>query len=87
MSIITEATPNPNAMKFTSDKQIFKGDASVSIMPGETSEHDVLNDLLQIENVANVFGYQYFITVNKIPDVEWEELIPKIKSIISNHGY
>ncbi|GGN60386.1 MULTISPECIES: NifU N-terminal domain-containing protein [Oceanobacillus] len=87
MAIRMEGTPNPNAMKFTSDKVIFEGTKSYSLMPGDTSEYDILNDLMTIEGVDNVFGYQNFITVNKHFDVEWEQLSPRVIEMIEKHGY
>lgn len=87
MTVVTEATPNPNAMKFVSNKQIFQGDDSISIMPGQTSEYDVLNQLMKLEEVDNVFGYQFFITINKHAEIEWEDVIPKVRAIMEEHGY
>ncbi|AUJ25772.1 MULTISPECIES: NifU N-terminal domain-containing protein [Virgibacillus] len=87
MSIRAEATPNPNAMKFTADKLIFEGTNSISVMPGDTSEYDILNDLMQVEGVDNVFGYQNFITVNKQFDTEWDDLIPKVTEVIEKYGF
>ncbi|MEJ8766474.1 MULTISPECIES: NifU N-terminal domain-containing protein [unclassified Oceanobacillus] len=87
MAIRMEGTPNPNAMKFTSDKVIFEGTKSYSLMPGDTSEYDILNELMTIEGVDNVFGYQNFITVNKHFDVEWEQLSPRVIEMIEKHGY
>jgi len=87
MSVRPETTPNPNAIKFTTNKLIFEGDASISVMPGDTSEHDILNDLMAVEGVDNVFGYQNFITVNKHFDVEWDELTPKVLEVFKKHGY
>ncbi|GAB2533169.1 NifU N-terminal domain-containing protein [Gracilibacillus alcaliphilus] len=87
MTIHVEPTPNPNAMKFTSDKMIFEGNNSISVMPGQTSEHDVLNELMTVDGVDNVFGFQHFITVNKLPHVEWDELTNKVEEIITKHGY
>ncbi|WP_138416487.1 NifU N-terminal domain-containing protein [Aquibacillus sediminis] len=87
MSVRAETTPNPNAMKFTTDSLIFEGNDSVSVMPGQTSEHKILNDLMEIEEVDNVFGFQNFITVNKKFDAEWETLTPKVEQIISGYGY
>ncbi|MCZ0703934.1 hypothetical protein J2T56_002166 [Natronobacillus azotifigens] len=87
MAIITEATPNPNAMKFTSDKQIFTGDASISIKTGQASEHELLNELIALDHVDNVFGYQHFITINKSSEADWEQIVPKVEAIISNYGY
>ncbi|PWU67746.1 NifU N-terminal domain-containing protein [Gracilibacillus dipsosauri] len=87
MSIHIEATPNPNAMKFTSDRMIFEGNSSISVMPGQTSEHDILNDLMKLDGVDNVFGFQHFITVNKKPDVEWDLLTKQIEETITSYGY
>ncbi|WP_027963914.1 NifU N-terminal domain-containing protein [Halalkalibacillus halophilus] len=87
MPVIAEPTPNPNAMKFTVDSVIFPGDDSISVMDGETSEFDVLNELMQVEGVDNVFGYHNFITVNKTFDAQWEELSTKVENIIESYGY
>ena len=87
MGVRPETTPNPNAIKFTTDKLIFEGTDSISVMPGDKSEHEILNDLMDIEDVDNVFGYQNFITVNKHFDVEWDDLIPTIISVFEKHGY
>ncbi|GGM25088.1 hypothetical protein GCM10011351_08460 [Paraliobacillus quinghaiensis] len=87
MSVIVEATPNPNAMKFSTDSLIFEGDASISVMPGQTSEFQIMNDLMKLEGVDNVFGYQHFITINKKMDVEWDNLVPQVEEIINKYGY
>lgn len=87
MGIRVEATPNPNAMKFTADQLIFEGTDSVSVMPGDTSEHEILNDLMKLEDVDNVFGYQNFITVNKQFDAEWDDLVDQVKNVFKKHGF
>lgn len=87
MAVHVEATPNPNALKFTSDKLIFEGTNSISVMPGDTSEHDIMNELMQLEGVDNVFGYQNFITINKLFGAEWDDLTPKVTEVIEKYGY
>ena len=87
MGVRPEITPNPNAIKFTTDKPIFEDDKSVEVMPGETSEHAILNDLMELDGVDNVFGYYNFITVNKQMDVEWDEVTPKVIEVFEKHGY
>lgn len=87
MGVRAEVTPNPNALKFTTDKLIFQGDKSISVMPGDTSEHQIMNDLMEIDGVDNVFGYQNFITVNKGFNVEWDDLSPKVIEVFQKHGY
>lgn len=87
MGVRAEVTPNPNAIKFTTDKLIFEGTDSISVMPGDTSEHEILNDLMKLEGVDNVFGYQNFITVNKQFDAEWDDLIDAVIKVMNEHGY
>jgi len=87
MAVFTERTPNPNAVKFKSDKPIFSGEDSFSAMLGEKSEFPILNEILALDNVINVLGYQDFITVNKTDLVEWDELISKVIAIMETHGY
>lgn len=87
MGVRAETTPNPNAIKFTTDKLIFQGDNSISVMPGDTSEHAILNDLMKLDGVDNVFGYQNFITVNKQFDAEWDDVSKKVLQVFEEHGY
>lgn len=87
MGIRMEGTPNPIARKFTTDKLIFEGTQSYSLMAGGTSEHEILNELMEIEGVDNVFGYQNFVTVNKFFDVDWDVLAPKVIELLEKKGY
>lgn len=87
MAIQVQETPNPNALKFTADSMIFQGDGSVSVMPGQTSEHEIMNELMKLDGVDNVFGFQNFITVNKLPNTDWDNLTPAVKEVLEGHGY
>lgn len=87
MSVRPETTPNPDAIKFTTNKLIFEGDDSIAVMPGETSEYDILNDLMKLDGVNNVFGYQNFITVSKHADVEWDDLTDQVINIFQQYGF
>ncbi|MCD5324715.1 MULTISPECIES: NifU N-terminal domain-containing protein [Pontibacillus] len=87
MSVQAKETPNPNAVKFDSDRMIFDGNGSVSVMPGQTSEHAILNDLMALNGVDNVFGFQNFITVNKKNDASWDELKQQVIDTIEGHGF
>lgn len=87
MGVRAEVTPNPNALKFTADQLIFEGNDSISVMPGDVSEHEIMNDLMKLGGVDNVFGYQNFITVNKQFDAEWDDVSPKVLEVFEKHGY
>ncbi|MBU9721833.1 MULTISPECIES: NifU N-terminal domain-containing protein [Bacillaceae] len=79
IEVRAEATPNPNAMKFTANQVLFEGTGSASFKKGEETDHSLAKELLQIEGVDNIFGFQDFVTVNKEMDAEWDALLPKIE--------
>ncbi|MCD8511006.1 MAG: NifU N-terminal domain-containing protein [Bacillus sp. (in: Bacteria)] len=79
LEVRAEATPNPNAMKFTANQVLFEGSGSASFKKGDNPDHPLAKALLSIEGVDNIFGYQDFVTVNKKMDQEWDSLLPKIE--------
>lgn len=84
MDVKMEATPNPNAMKFTSTQgAIFDG--RVVNKKGEDVDHPLIRDLLALDGVDNIFGYQDFLTVNKTFDAKWDELMPKVQEAFKNY--
>src|SRR5699024_7596110 len=87
MGVRPENTPNPNAIKFTTDKMIFEGNDSVSVMPGEESEHEILTELMQLEDVCIVVEYQHFLTVNQLFHVEWDHIMDQSLVLFVKHGY
>lgn len=72
-------TPNPNAMKFTADTQLFKD--RLIAQKGDTVDHALATELLAIDGVDNIFGYDDFVTVNKTFDASWDDLLPQIEAI------
>lgn len=86
MSILIEKTPNPLAMKFTSPKRIFDGTDSYPVHKDEVSDYKILNDLLTLDGVNHVFGYQTFITIIKEPDAHWEQLISSVTDMMTAFG-
>ncbi|ADH99029.1 NifU N-terminal domain-containing protein [Salisediminibacterium selenitireducens] len=74
-----EPTPNPNAMKFTANQVLFEGSGSASFKKGQETDHALAKELLSLDGVDNIFGFQDFVTVNKEPGAEWDDLLPKIQ--------
>ncbi|CAM3828598.1 NifU N-terminal domain-containing protein [Alkalicoccus chagannorensis] len=79
VEVRADATPNPNAMKFTANQVLFEGSGSASFKSAEETDHPLAKELLQLEGVDNIFGFQDFVTVNKLPDAEWDDLLPKVE--------
>lgn len=77
MELKVGQTPNPNAIKFTANETLFE--ESTSLKPGDSTDHPFAKALLELDGVDNIFGYDDFVTINKTPDAEWDDLIPKVQ--------
>lgn len=83
IEVRAEATPNPNAMKFTANQVLFEGSGSASFKKGDDTDHPLAKELLALDGVDNIFGYQDFVTVNKEMTANWDELLPKIEEVFT----
>jgi hypothetical protein len=84
MSVQAKPTPNPNAMKFELPARIFPKPLSFASAQ-EAAAHPLAAAIFALGGVYNVFMVQNFVTVNKLPDVAWEELLEPIQEQIENH--
>lgn len=84
VDIRVDVTPNPNAMKFTATKPLFEG--RVIHKKGDYPDHPLAAQLLDIEGVDNIFGYQDFVTINKTFDANWDDLLPKVQQVFNNYN-
>ncbi|MGF7048215.1 hypothetical protein J2T13_002722 [Paenibacillus sp. DS2015] len=79
IEINVQETPNPNSIKINTSEAIFEGTGSTSLKSGDQTDHPLASALLDIEGIDNLFGMRNFITVSKQPDVEWDEILPKVE--------
>ena len=84
--IQTEQTPNPDSLKFLSEKTIssigteeFRKKEILSI------ENKFIKDLLNIDGVELILLAENFITVKKINTVPWDILKPMVISHINDY--
>ena len=76
-------TPNPNAGKFTLDRQVLEGNASRSFYNADdAADHALAAALFEVEGVASVFMVDDFVTVTKSPEAPWDGLIPQLTAAI-----
>lgn len=87
VSIYTEATPNPETMKFVLNKMLYS-QSSADFPTREAAEGvSVLAVSLydQFAFVNGVFIMNNFVTVTKKPDYEWYEIVGEVREFI--RGY
>jgi hypothetical protein len=79
MQVRFQATPNPNAGKFTVDRTLVEGRSSRSFHSQEQAAADpVAAALFELDGVASIFMVEDFVTVTKQPAADWSELAPRV---------
>ena len=82
VEVYTEATPNPNTLKFITD-QILVADGNVDFPTASSAEScPMVLDLFRFDFVKRVFIAANFVTVTKSEKMEWQEVSGMIKSLI-----
>lgn len=76
-----QPTPNPNAAKFILDRQISP--QPTSFFNAAAAQDDPLaKKLFAIEGVASLLFLGGFITVNKQPNVSWDDLVSAVRKVL-----
>ena len=82
MPIIAQATPNPNALKFSVGVEVG---GPRSYVAANAADDPVASELLGIEGLMSVFMTADFVTVSKLPDADWAGITPLAQAILENH--
>ncbi len=84
--IQTEATPNPNSLKFLSEK-VISAIGTEEFQKNKTNElsNNFIKELLDFKGVELVLLAKNFISVKKEENVSWSELKPMIISHINHY--
>lgn len=83
--IYSEATPNPNTLKFVTNKALFINDAVEFFSQEEAKEAPLAFELFTFKGVKSIFISNNFISVNKDEETLWAELMLPIKEFIKQH--
>jgi len=81
MSVIVQPTPNPNAMKFVLSAARFAQPLSFA-SAAAAAAHPLAAQVFAAGGVYNVFMVRDFVTVNKLPEVDWGDLLPRLQPMI-----
>ena len=84
MYVQTEETPNPNTLKFLPGKTVSEA-GSFEFTAKDQTENRLIKDILSMKEVNMIFLGQDFITVKKNEQILWEEIKPKIISLINEY--
>ena len=84
--IQTESTPNPNSLKFLSEKVISAiGTEEFQKGKSKNLSNTFIKELLEFKGVELVLLSKNFLSVNKTKDVSWNELKPMVISHLNHY--
>jgi hypothetical protein len=77
-----QPTPNPNAAKFVLDRPV--SDQPISFFNASSAQdHPLAKKLFAIGGVSSVLLLGDFITINKSPDTEWDDITAAATAVLS----
>jgi len=85
MFIQTEATPNPEVLKFLPGREVMGEGARDFRDPGEAAASPLAAEIFAIEGVRRVYFGPDFLTVEKAADADWALLKAPILAAIMDH--
>ena len=85
MFIQTEATPNPEVLKFLPGREVLGEGAREFASPEAAEASPLASALFEIGDVTGVFFGPDFVTVTKAPTAEWPHLKAPVLAAIMDH--
>lgn len=83
-TLYLELTPNPEVMKYVTNKVLYKGIAELKSM-GDTQEVPIAKKLFSYPYVKEVFITENYISVTKIPEADWNEIALELRYFILDY--
>ena len=83
MFVQTEATPNPNSLKFLPGKKVSNS-GPYEITNKDEIKNELVTNILSLKGVKNIFLGQDFISVNKNDQTKWDDIKHIIISLIND---
>ena len=82
-TIYAESTPNPEVMKFVSNRMLVDKSIEVTSMV-EAKGIDIAEELLKFPFVKSLYISTNFISISKDKNIEWEEIAMHLRVFISD---
>lgn len=85
LDVYSEATPNPETMKFVFNRMIFPDQTADFPTVESTTYSPLAKNLFEFSFVQGVFIMNNFVTITRVPGVEWEEITPIMKEFLKSY--
>src|SRR5690606_22469819 len=84
VTIYAESTPNPNVMKFVSNKLLVKNSVEFKNID-EAAPSELAQALFRFSFVKEVFMDENYISITKYNITSWDEIVMEIRSFIKEY--
>jgi len=85
ISIYTEMTPNPETMKFVVNRLLYPGKSIEFTDEASARPSPLATELFSFPFIKGVFIMSNFVTLTKVPDVQWDDVIPSLKAFLKSY--
>ncbi|MBK6545178.1 MAG: NifU family protein [Saprospiraceae bacterium] len=82
--LYTEQTPNPESLKFVSNKMLFQGIADFKKKDLAEVWSPLATKLYEEHYVQSVYISNNFVTITKKPNVEWQDIMIPAKDLLKS---
>ena len=76
-------SPNPNALRFGLD--VTLPDTLSFNSAEEAASHPFAAAVFEAPGVASIFGVNDFVTINRLPDMDWEPIVAAVQAAAAEH--
>ena len=83
--LYTEQTPNPESLKFVTNRMLYKGTADFREAPLAKEWSPLAEALFELPFVNGVYICNNFVTITKEFNYSWEDIMLKLKEFIKNY--
>tara|TARA_X000001036_G_scaffold333526_1_gene312370 strand:- start:648 stop:1241 length:594 start_codon:yes stop_codon:yes gene_type:complete len=83
-SIYAESTPNPEVMKFVSNRMLADKSIEIDTLQ-EAKGISIAEELLKFPFVKSIYLSANFISISKTKDLEWEDIAMQLRVFIADH--
>ena len=84
VQVRVDATPNPDAMKFTLNKKVAEQPTTIADAQAADT-NPVAKALFALKGVKSLFLLNDFITLSKDASAEWGAIVPEAERILKEH--
>lgn len=86
VTVLTEFTPNPNSLKFNTNREILATGTAFFSSADKAAHSPLAQKLFALESVAEVFIGREFVTVTRSPEMKsWAKIISGATEVIRAH--